>query len=29
MYGQAGNTADFTRQIELAARAALPYDIPL
>ena len=28
MYGQAGNTADFTRQIERDARAALPYDKP-
>ena len=28
MYGQAGNTADFTRQIEREARAALPFDKP-
>ena len=28
MYGQAGNTADFTRQIEREAHAALPYDKP-
>ena len=29
MYGQSGNTADFTRRIEnREARAALPYDKP-
>ncbi len=28
MYGQAGNTADFTRRIEHDARAARPYDKP-
>ena len=28
MYGQAGNTADFTRQIERDARAGLAFDKP-